>query len=57
MLLLVSDLLQNLNLTLQDVSLVGKVFHELLISAAKHKTQTRSKNPSVSTYHVKYKTF
>lgn len=31
-----SDLLQNLNLTLHDVALVREIFHELLVSAAKH---------------------
>lgn len=31
-----SDLLQNLDLALQDISLVREVFHELLVSAAKH---------------------
>lgn len=31
-----SDLLQNLNLALQDVPLIREVFHELLVSAAKH---------------------
>lgn len=29
------DLLQNLNLALQDVSLICELFHKLLISAAK----------------------
>lgn len=34
--LMLSDLLQDLDLALQDVSLIREVFHELLVSAAKH---------------------
>lgn len=34
--MIVSDLLQNLDLALQDVSLIREVFHELLVSATRH---------------------
>lgn len=39
-----SDLLQNLNLTLQDVSLIREMFHELLVSATKSHTQLLNVN-------------
>lgn len=34
--MILSDLLQNINLTLQDVSFIREMFHELLISAMKY---------------------
>lgn len=42
--MILSDLLQNLDLTLQDVSFIREVFHELHISAANSHKQSLNMN-------------